>query len=144
VISPKLRRLCERFQVKSEYLPVQIAQPNGKLWPEQYAIMHPLEAPSATRSARLAAEPTCQRKVSRFAFWPISRVTSEATRQLLAGVLDEPPKPSFLCRSCHSARSAWTGSTVAALRDGTYVAIHAMAMIESVAVTYVYGSIGLT
>jgi len=43
VISPKLRRLCERFHTKSEYLPVKIAQPSGNLWPEQYAVMHPLE-----------------------------------------------------------------------------------------------------
>ena len=43
LISPKLRRLCERFHTKSEYLPVKIAQPSGNLWPEQYAVMHPLE-----------------------------------------------------------------------------------------------------
>ena len=43
VISPRLRGLCERFQVKCEYLPVKISQPNGNLWPEQYVVMHPLE-----------------------------------------------------------------------------------------------------
>jgi hypothetical protein len=46
--------------------------------------------------------------------------------------------------SCHSARSACTGSTMAALRAGMYVAIQAIATIESVAAIYVQGSIGLT
>ena len=43
IISPRLRGLCERFQVKCEYLPVKISQPNGNLWPEQYVVMHSLE-----------------------------------------------------------------------------------------------------
>lgn len=43
IISPRMRRLCDRYQVKAEYLPVTITDPKGKVAADRYAIMHPLE-----------------------------------------------------------------------------------------------------
>jgi hypothetical protein len=44
LISERLRALCERFEVKAEYLPVSMTHPDGKVLSESYSILHPLEA----------------------------------------------------------------------------------------------------